>query len=236
MKNFCILFLTILSGCSGHAQNMPANANYAMPAGKKAVLKLPYAHSITVKAWDKAELQFNTVIRTNKEELKDIHTVDVQDGSESLRIATDFKKDFKWGKMSCGWCSECDSIQKTGTSPLQPDSSAGPCVCYRVDYEVMLPPGTALEIETISGNIEAKGLTGAVKLKTISGFVDIGRKPTVAADLSFHSVTGEIYTDFDIALDKKSSAYDKKVTTSLNGGGSDVYAETVSGDIFFRKQ
>jgi len=54
--------------------------------------------------------------------------------------------------------------------------------------------------------------------------------------LKFRSVTGEIYTDFDIELDENSSAYAKKLSTEINGGGAQLLSlETVSGDIFFRK-
>ncbi len=58
---------------------------------------------------------------------------------------------------------------------------------------------------------------------------------THPTELRFRCVTGEIYTDFDIDLDDSSSAYSKKLSTSINGGGSKrLSLETVSGDIFFR--
>lgn len=227
----CILCVAILSGCTGNAQT-PATNTWPMPAGKKAVLKLPYARNITVKAWTKAELQFNTTIQTTKEETKKIHTVDIQDDNAQLSITTDFRKDINWKNVSCCWCDQCDTLLQPGVVL----SGKEQCLCFRVDYEIMLPSGAAISLETISGDIEIKGLNGAVRAKTISGFVDLDRKASAAANLDFRSVTGEIYTDFDIKLDEKSTSYSKKVRTGLNGGGSDVVAETVSGDIFFRKQ
>ena len=110
------------------------------------------------------------------------------------------------------------------------------CYCLRIDYEITLPAGTSLALETISGDIEIRGHNGPLRAKTISGFVDIDRLLSTAADLEFKSVTGEIYTDFDIKLNDNSSAYSKKVAASLNGGGSSVKAESVSGDIYFRKR
>ena len=233
MKNLLFYVLILVSGCTGYAQTLPNNT-YSMPAGKKAVLKLPYAQNIRVKAWDKPELQFNTTFVTTSEAMKNIHTMDVQDSRESLSITTDFKKDMDWKHISCCWCDACDSLLKSGnTVPVTIDNS--PCICLRIDYEILLPAGAALTLETISGDIEIAGSNGALRLKTISGFVDIARSPNAPADIEFKSVTGEIYTDFDITLDKNSSAYHKKVFTRLNGGGSSVWAETVSGDIFFRK-
>jgi hypothetical protein len=247
MKMLLFLFLTFVSGCTSHAQspnpsidNIPktGNANtttYAMPPGKQAVLKLPYAHNITVKAWNKAELEFKVSILTSREEFKEIHTMDVQDGKETLRIETDYRKNFDWEKYSCCWSRSCDSLYKPGTPAIHFPNEKNR-ICLRVDYEISLPADAAISIETISGNIETRGLNGELNFKTISGFIDLDRKPGLAADLDFHTVTGEVYTNFDIPLDPKSSAFNVKVRTRLNGGGSDVVAETVSGDIFFRKQ
>lgn len=229
MKNLFFCLLTMLSGCMGYAQNLPQNS-YALPAGKKAVLKLPYAQNIRIIAWEKPELQFNTAFKTTSEAMKNIHTVDIKDGQESLNITTDFKWDRNQKDFSCCWCSMCDSILQSG---VVTDSLS--CICLRVDYEIMVPAGASIQLETISGDIEVVDVKGDLHLKTISGFVDIARSASVPADLEFKSVTGEIYTDFDISLDKNSTAYSKKVHTRLNGGGSNVWAETVSGDIFFRK-
>jgi hypothetical protein len=247
MRTLLFLLLTFASGCTSHAQNtnpsvdnLPKAGNggattYAMPPGKRAVLKLPYAHNITVKAWNKAELEFKVSMIASKEELKDIHTLAVEDGKETLRIETDYRKNFNWEKYACCWCRSCDSLYKSGAPPIRYPNEKD-CICFRVDYEILLPADAAISIETISGNIETRGLNGELNFKTISGFIDLDRKPNLAADLDFRTVTGEVYTNFDIPLDPKSSAYDVKVRTRLNGGGSEVTAETVSGDIFFRKQ
>ena len=246
MKILIFLCLILLSGCTGHAQNSPAapaqtqsksgdatDFTYSMPSGKKAVLKLPFARTITVKTWDKAELKLTTILKTTREDYKKIHTMEAVDGQEELNVKTDFKKDFfrdkDWNKDRSFWCNNCDSLLNAGVSNID-------CYCLRIDYEITLPTGTSLALETISGDIEIRGHNGSLRAKTISGFVDIDRTASTAADLEFKSVTGEIYTDFDIKLNEHSSAYSKKVAASLNGGGSSVKAESVSGDIYFRKR
>jgi hypothetical protein len=241
MKNLFFLFLTTLSGCLGHAQNTPTSAakssngaevaTYAMPVGKKAVLKLPYARTITVKSWDRAELQLNSIVKATRAEDKQVHTIEVSDGQEELNIKTDFKKEYlnqNWNRERSFWCNNCDSLLDAGISST--------CYCLRIDYEIMMPAGSSLSLESISGNIEIRGLNGSIRAKTISGFVDIDRPLSTAADVDFRSVTGEIYTDFDIKLNQNSTAYSKKVAASINGGGSSVRAESVSGDIYFRKR
>lgn len=246
MKNLIFLCLILISGCTGHAQNSPdapaqtqsksgdaTDFTYSMPGGKKAVLKLPFARTITVKTWDKAELKLTTILKTTREEYKKIHTMEAVDGQEELNIKTDFQKDFfrdkDWNKDRSFWCGDCDSLLNAGVSNIA-------CYCLRIDYEITLPAGTSLALESISGDIEIRGHNGPLRAKTISGFVDIDRTASTAATLEFKSVTGEIYTDFDIDLSGNSSAYSKKVAASINGGGSSVRAESVSGDIFFRKR
>jgi hypothetical protein len=244
MKNLYFFFiLTFALSCTGQAQNngttsAPATksgdateAIYAMPSGKKASLNLPYARTITVKTWDKAELKLITILKTTREDYKEIHTQEVVDGTEELNIKTDFKKDLmrnNWGK-GYQWCNDCDSLLEAGIRN-------GACYCLRIDYEILLPAGTALSLESISGDIEIRGHNGPLRAKTISGFVDIDRSNNASTNLEFKSVTGEIYTDFDIQLSQNSSAYSKKVAASLNGGGTSIRAESVSGDIYFRKR
>ena len=244
MKNLIFLCLILLSGCTGHAQNSPAapaqpqsksgdatDFTYSMPSGKKAVLKLPFARTITVKTWDKAELKLTTILKTTREEYKKIHTMEAVDGQEELNIKTDFNKDLMSKEWNGGqfWCNNCDSLLKANVTNTA-------CYCMRLDYEITLPAGTSLALESISGDIEIRGHNGPLRAKTISGFVDIDRTANTAATLEFKSVTGEIYTDFDIDLSGNSSAYSKKVAASINGGGSSLRAESVSGDIFFRKR
>jgi hypothetical protein len=55
------------------------------------------------------------------------------------------------------------------------------------------------------------------------------------ANLNFKSVTGEIYSDFEVKRDGKSTSYSKHLNAPLSGGGNRVALKKVSGDIFFRK-
>lgn len=224
-----MLLLAGLAACQTQAQTPPsAIQTYAMPAGKKAVLRLPHARNIVIKAWNKAELQFQTEVYTNRDELKNMHTQDVSDGEKTLRISTDYRQDCQ-NQWPC-WTTECDS------TAANKDLNRNFCVCYRVDYTIFMPARSTLHLETISGNIEVRGLEGSIYAKSISGFVDIDRATNAAASLRLHSITGEIYTDFDLSLETNSTAYSKTVRASIAGGGQELEAETISGNIFFRKK
>ncbi len=194
---------------------------YDLPAGKRVEMNLKFAGDIVVKTWERDALGLTVRLMRSEAALEKVHELTVTEGADRLRVAMDYAFDKDWEEKYQCW--SCDA-PKEG------------CVCLRVDYEIHLPPDADLALETISGNIEIRGLQGPLRAKSISGFVDVGRSPRLAGDLRFRSVTGEIFTDFDdIGLDKGSTPYSKRLTTALNGGGSRVELETVSGNIYFRK-
>ena len=203
-----------------------------MPSGKKAVLKLPFAYTIKIVSWDKPELQFDANVRAGDEATKQRHTFSARESSSELVIETNLAKE-KNGKNNSCWSDECDSLLNTGGVARQWNQD---CKCFRVDYEIHMPAGTALVLETINGDVELRGLNGPVRAKSINGFVDMDLSANAAGAVHFSSVNGEIYTDFDLDLDKNSTAFNKKVKAPLNGGGQELALETINGDIFFRKR
>lgn len=191
-----------------------------------ADINLKFASNIKVSSWNKSELYIKTIITYEDKEHLKIHQMDVQEQGSKLMITADYVKDFfKGKKYNCwGGCDQADQNENQD------------CICFKLEFEIMMPKNAKVKLETISGNIELQDLDGPLDAKSISGFIDLGLKPSTSSNLSFKSVTGEIYTDFDIDLDKNSSAFSKKLNAALNGGGPVIALETVSGDIFFRKK
>lgn len=223
MKKQLYLLLAILILPLLVAAQRIEEKTYALPKGKAVEMDLKFGRHIKVQTWNKQEVLIRTKIKTNLPDFDEIYKVNVRDNASLLSIKTDYE--FKEKNRHWNSCTDCDEGE--------PDPKY--CTCLRLEYEIMLPADAKLTLETISGNIELLGLTGEVKAKSISGFVDMTAKPSSKNDLSFKSVTGEIYSDFDIKLDKNSTAWSKNLHTSLNGGGPAVQLETISGDIFFRK-
>ncbi len=224
MKKYSLIFVfssLVLSFCFAQNVTKENDDNFKLPASKQVELNLKFASSIQVSTWNRNELGLKTIITASSEELRKIHQMEVSEGS-TLKIETDYDmEDRKNKKYNCWSCNEDRDKD---------------CQCLEVSYEIMLPANAALSLETISGDIEIKDFKGITKAKTISGYVDFGLNTRASCDLSFKSVTGEIYTDFDLTLDKDSSPWSKKLNTSLNGGGDLISLETISGDIFFRKE
>ena len=215
---------------------------YPIPANKKIEANLKFASQIDIKGWNKPEIGLKKTITYSDESLLKIDRQSVEEKSGVLVIETDYKMEEKKGKKYNCW--SCNDDGYNGED----------CICFKISYELMLPAGMDISLETISGDInlgdynggdivlntisggiEIKDYQGAVQAKSISGFVDFSSPGNQGVDVSFKSVTGEIYSDFDLKLDESSTAWSKKLNRSVNGGGEKVKLETVSGDIFFRK-
>jgi hypothetical protein len=120
-----------------------------------------------------------------------------------------------------------------------------------------------IEIKSNSGDIELNNITGPViasstsgdvdivfsrvststptSISLVSGYIDVTMPPTAAADLHLSSVSGEIYTNLDIALDGEGKENmmrlggGRKIEGTLNGGGVEIQLKSVSGDIYLRR-
>jgi len=196
--------------------------SFALPQEKKLDLGLKFGSNIMINTWDKKEVNFKAIISYNESGIEKVHTIDIDETENFLSIATDYDFD---NHESSSW--DCQHSQNYYNKNRY---------CIKVRYELILPVNAKVKLETIAGNIEVKDFRGEMKAKSISGYVDVSLAAVHRTRLKFRSVTGEIYTDFDIELDKNSSAYAKKLNTEINGGGEKLLSlETVSGDIFFRK-
>lgn len=242
-----ILFiLVLLLGITSFAvaQNMTKveETTYKIPSGKKIDANLKFAKDIVISSWNRSEIGLKKTITYSEEALLAVDKQTVNEKNGTLIIETDYDmKDRDNDRYNCWSCND--------------DNWNGrECVCFQISYELLLPTGMSLELETISGDIsmgnysggemnlnsisggiEIKDYRGSIRAKSISGFVDFTSPGNQGVDVAFKSVTGEIYTDFDMKLDEGSTAWSKRLNRSVNGGGKKVALETVSGDIFFRK-
>jgi hypothetical protein len=101
---------------------------------------------------------------------------------------------------------------------------------------------TSGNIEVVFNKISADKPTS---ITNISGEVDITLPADTKANIRTKSISGEVYTDFDIALEKKGDdkakgmkywggSYEAKGT--INGGGVEMRLESISGNVYIRKK
>ena len=74
-----------------------------------------------------------------------------------------------------------------------------------------------------------------MNVKSISGYIDLAVPSDKQADIDFSTISGTMYSNHKLALNKSHSGVPSKINEKLNNGGDPIKLETISGDIFFRK-
>ena len=101
----------------------------------------------------------------------------------------------------------------------------------RVDFEVRLPRGVALEASTVSGRIDATGLSADVGASTVSGSIRVSTTGMVRAS----SVSGSIRARMGNSADAQQLAYSSvsgDIVLEFAGDlNADITMSTVSGDL-----
>jgi len=231
MKNlFTILFLGLL--VSPVFSQKIINKNMSWSAGKTANLHLKFADSIVVHYWDKQEVSVRISVLINGGKLNDGLLVTSNTTNEEVVFKTDFDQEL----LKQGKAEDCPEGKKSVWST---DGKNSHYVCSEINYEIYLPREARLKLETINGNIQIDGATAAVYAKTISGFVDMTWPKTKGANLAMKTITGEVYSDLEIAFknkDQKNPIVGYLLKGAVNGGGPDVHLESISNNVYLRKR
>ncbi|GAA4470544.1 hypothetical protein GCM10023189_59300 [Nibrella saemangeumensis] len=120
-----------------------------------------------------------------------------------------------------------------------------------------------LEIRTNNANINLQNVTGPVvvnttngevkvvysslsqdkptAISTVSGPIDITLPGNAKANMKLRSVTGEMYTDFDLGVKNNKDGLARvggghSIEGTANGGGVELQLNTISSNIYIRKQ
>ena len=120
-----------------------------------------------------------------------------------------------------------------------------------------------LEIKTNNGSVDLNNITGPVvanttngeikavfsglsqdkptAISTINGVIDITLPATTKANMKLQSISGEMYTDFDLGVKNSKDGLSRvggshQVDGTANGGGVDIQLKTINSNIYIRKQ
>ncbi|GAB2943389.1 hypothetical protein GCM10027048_05030 [Hymenobacter coalescens] len=118
------------------------------------------------------------------------------------------------------------------------------------NVELKLKNGDA-KLLNMGGGVVANSVSGSITVRyadlnkapssisSVSGDVDVTMRPASKATLQLRSISGEVYTDFDISMSKAPGdtrrVGGQLVQGTVNGGGTSVTLQSVSGDVFVRK-
>ena len=180
-------------------------------SGKESLeLNLQFADSIDLKSWDKNEVYVSASVNINENKDNDAYLISYSESGSDVEVKATFKKDYFKGRDNC--CTKSD-----------------------IRWKVYVPEKIPFSVETINGNVTITGRTGEMKVKTISGFIDVAVPASKPADIEFSTISGTVFTDHKLAMGKRSKAIPSVIREKLNNGGPPIKLETISGDIFFRK-
>ncbi len=179
--------------------------------GKKSVeMNIQIADSISIHTWKKNEVYAKASVDINDNKDNEGYMISFGENGPSAEIEGKFRDNYFKGRNNC-----CDRA--------------------KIYWQIFVPENTPLNVETINGDITIDGTVDAVKAKSISGFIDLAVPPKRDADLELSTISGIIYSNHNMKLDKTSKMVQSKIRQKLNEGGSLIKLETISGDIFFRK-
>lgn len=190
-------------------------------------LDFDFADSILIKGWDKPEVKVNATVNINNNSANDNFELNVIQNSDQMSVVSEIRN---LKKLSRTWRVKDDETGDSLTIRGQVDMD--------IWFEVYVPRNINIKMKTISGDIQGKNLTGELKWKTISGDIDFWIPEKASVNLDLGTITGEMYSDLNIANPEVNDPpfINQDFHYSLNGGKVPVKLETISGNIYLRKE
>jgi hypothetical protein len=180
-------------------------------SGKESLtLKIQIADSINIQTWNKNEVYIKASVNINENKDNEAYLTSFDESGSSLTVNAKFRDKYFSGKNNC--CNKTD-----------------------IYWQVFMPEKTKFSVETINADITITGQTREMRVKSISGSIDLSVPVNKQAFLEFSTISGRMYSNHEIALNKLQSGIPLKISEKLNNGGDPIILETISGDIYFRK-
>jgi hypothetical protein len=180
-------------------------------------LNIQIADSIRIITWSKNEVYVKASIDINDNKDNDLFRMTFGDSGSTVAILAKIADHEKTNK---GWNEKCNCY----------------CMQSEIYCDIYIPENVNFSVESINANITITGKTAAVRAKSISGFIDLAVDPQRKADLKLNTITGTVYSDLAVNAGRSTRAVGTKVSDMVNGGGKPISLETISGDIFLRKE
>ena len=110
--------------------------------------------------------------------------------------------------------------------------------CHSITLKNVTGP---LVVSTISGNVSVVfseiSKDKPISLASVSGEVDVTLSAKVAVDLEMSTISGSMFTDFELAQENKEMRRigGGTIRSKINGGGTELKLRSISGNIYLRK-
>ncbi|MEQ9402335.1 MAG: hypothetical protein RIM99_02010 [Cyclobacteriaceae bacterium] len=217
MKLLTILLCLITIGLS--AQSKRVTEKVDVNGQSRLKLEFAFADLIEFKSWDKNEILVQVDVEINDGEHNDIFSLNSSKTTSTVYIEMD--KDM-WNKVDRDWRRRNNTWRS------------------EINYAVFLPEGIEVEANTISGDYEFEYFGSVMRLKTISGAIDMTVPLNEGLDFRAKTISGEVYSDIEIKFpygkEGLRQIVGQKVYGRISDGGKELSFETISGDIYLRKK
>lgn len=209
MKTYSILVIVWL--CFGSIQAQQIIEKHIDFSGKESLaLKIQIADSISLQTWNKNEVYIKASVDINDNKDNEAYITSFDEAGNTVVVKANFKDKYFRGKNNCR--NESD-----------------------IYWQIYIPEKINFSVETIDANITITGQTRGMNIKSISGYIDLAVPASKQANIDFSTISGRMYSNHELVLNKMHSGIPLKITEKLNNGGDPIKLETISGDIFFRK-
>jgi hypothetical protein len=225
MKNILLLALLCIGSLASKAQKI---IEKHIPFSPKNFVSMNFqiSDSIHIITWKKDEVYIRSSIDVNDNQNNDDYKMVFDETGSTVNVSAKL---------------ETDNIRRSGKDSNNNNNCCCCCNNYRtkIFHEVYVPENVDFSVETINGNIIIAGNTAEIRARSISGFIDLAIAPDRKAEVKMHTITGTMYSNIDLL---PASRHIKQVgggsiSAQLNGGGSkSIDLQTISGNIFFRKE
>lgn len=177
--------------------------------------------SIHIVTWKKDEVYIHSSIDVNDNQNNDDYKMVFDESGSTINVSAKLETDnIRRSKKDSGNCCWCCNYRT------------------KIFHEVFIPENADFSVETINGNIIINGNTAEIRAKSISGFIDLAIAPSRKAEVKMHTITGTMYSNIDLPMSRHiKQVGGGSISAELNGGGGkEIDLETISGNIFFRKE
>ena len=210
---------------------------YAVNVAKRLELELKHASTINIKSHSGNELIVKAKVLINDGQANKAFTVSQEQSGDIFRIVTILDMELAKQEVAKGTPCNCPDGSNWSFSKKEGKSYN---VCLKVDIEVLLPKGKTISLNTISADITANDIEGDIKLKSISGFIDLTWPKNAGGKVKLKSVTGELYTNLELSNRNKAEEFaivGYEIEGEILGSKMEqnIALETVSSNIYLRQ-
>lgn len=243
-----LVFLLLLVCATATSQSASAQKiiekTATLAKGQRLNLNLRQASNIRIRSGAGDKMMLRASVSINQNKLNEALLLTMEQSGEEVKLSSEFDKallrNAQPGDCPSGSGSYYgDTYYTKGSKDARDrDGKVLNPVCATINYEITVPADVVLRVNTISGDIDIAGLTGAIEAKSISGFVDVAWPAAQGAEVSLKTITGEVYTDQDVAFSnrKENPIVGYQLKGTLKGSGPLVKLESISNDVYFRKR